>query len=321
MHADQPLQISMVFLRLLLFLTPLALGTPCPAQSITGNAPSAGVDLYYHTYGEGSPLLVLNGGPGLSSEHFADLARRLAQLGDGYQVILFDQRGTGRSPLGVVDSTTVTVELMVQDIEALRVHLGIDRWIVFGHSWGGMYAMLYATAHPDRVRNLMLSSAGGADLSWLDFVGDNLRFRLGPERRAIFERSFDPDYQALDPDRAERERVEAMATAYVYHPEHIPFVVEALTRDGANFPAVRGLVYADLRRIGYDLYDELAAFMPPALIIHGRQDILGDLTPYRTHQALAQSELVWLDRCSHYGWLDQPEAYFATVETFLTTHH
>lgn len=294
----------------------LGLVGPACAQT-TGTAPADGVDLYYHAYGDGDPLLVLNGGPGLSSDHFAGLARQLAELGPGYRVVLFDQRGTGRSPLATVDSTTVTVERMVADVEALRTHLGIDEWAVLGHSWGGMYAMLYATAHPDRVRGLVLSSAGGADLSWLAYVGDNMQMRLGPERREVFDRSFDPAYQALDPDRAARERVEALAAAYVYDPDNIPFVVEALTREGANFPAVRGLVYADLRRTGYDLHDDLAAFTRPALVVHGRQDPLGDLVPHRTHQSLANSEIVWLDRCSHYGWLDRPGAYFGAIEAFL----
>lgn len=302
----------------LAFLSLLLLPVPCAAQSTTGMAPAEGVGLYYHTYGEGPPLLVLNGGPGLSSEHFADLARQLAALGDGHRVILFDQRGTGRSPLATVDETTVTVAKMIDDVEALRRHLGIDEWAVLGHSWGGMYAMLYATRHPERVRGLALSSSGGADLEWLSYVGDNIRFRLGPERRAVYERSFDAEYQSENPERAERERVEALATAYVFDPDHIPFVVEALTREGANFPEVRGLVYTDLRRIGYDLHDELATFTRPALVVHGRQDLLGDLVPHRIHQSLANAELVWLDRCSHYGWLDQPEAYFGAIEAFLS---
>ncbi len=300
------------------FLLALAALGPCvQGQATSGVAPAEGVDLSYHTYGEGPPLLVLNGGPGLSSVHFVPLAQRLAALGDGYRVVLFDQRGTGRSALGRVDSTTVTIDQMVDDIEALRRHLGAEEWAVLGHSWGGMYAMLYATRHPDRVRGLVLSSSGGASLDWLSYVGDNLRFRLGPERRAAYERALDPAYEAANPERAERERIEALATAYVYDPANIPFVVESLSREGANFPAVRDLVYADLRRIGYDLYDDLRSFTQPALVIHGRQDILGDLIPYRIHAALASADLVWLDRCSHYGWLDRPEAYFAAIESFL----
>jgi proline iminopeptidase len=289
----------------------------CALAQTTGYASSNGVDLYFHTYGEGAPLLVLNGGPGLSSQHFGGLAQQLADLGPGYQVILFDQRGTGHSTLEQTNGETVNIALMIEDIEALRRHLGFETWTVFGHSWGGMYAMLYATTHADKVTSLILSASGGSTLEWLAYTQANIRMAMGPERRARFEQALDPTYTAADPDRANRERVEAMAAAYVYHPEHIPFVVEALTRPGANFPAVRSLVYADLRRIGYDLREELSQFNPPALILHGRQDLLGEMVPLQTHEALPHSELVWVNECSHYLWLDQPETYFDAIERFL----
>jgi proline iminopeptidase len=306
-------------LGLIALLFGLATTLPAARAQTTGTVPAEGVELYYHTYGdpEGEPILILNGGPGVSSEHFADLARRVGALGPGYRTILFDQRGTGRSPLKVVESSTVTVEHMVADIEALREHLGIQRWVVMGHSWGGMYAMLYAVQHPGRLQGLILSASGGADLSWLSYVGNSIRMQMGAERRAVYDRTFEPDYLARHPDRAQRERVEAMAAAYVFQPEHIPAVVEALTRPGANFPAVRGLVYADLRRNGYDLHDDLSVVEAPALIIHGRQDILGEEIPLRIQAALPRAELLFVDRSSHYLWMDRPDVYFTALERFL----
>lgn len=282
----------------------------------TGVAPAQDVELFFHAYGSGAPLLVLNGGPGVSSAHFGDLGRRLAALEPGYRTILFDQRGTGRSTLDVVDAETVNVAAMVADIEALRRHLGIERWAVLGHSWGGMYAMLYATAHPERVDGLLLSASGGADLEWLDYVGANIRKHMGPERRAVYVA---PAGEDEDPAAANRRRVEAMAAAYVYDPDNIPFVVSALTREGADFPAVRGLVYQDLDRIGYDLTAALSTLETPALVLQGRQDLLGEAVPLRIHAALRHSELVWLDECAHYPWLDAPQPYFAAIERFLAT--
>jgi|GEM_PF-477034 len=291
---------------------------PEPAALDEGFAPSAGLDLYFHSYGEGPPLLLLNGGPGVSSQHFPPLAKQVSALGEGHRVILFDQRGTARSPLDRVDATTVTLDLMLRDVEALREHLGYDDWVVMGHSWGGMYAMAYATRHPGRVRKLILSASGGSTLEWMDTIGANLRRAMGPDNAALYDHWSDPAHAAANPEAANRKRVEAMAPAYVHHDEHVPFVVEALTAPGANFPEVRGLVYADLRRIGYDLSQALAAFTKPTLILHGRQDPLDPEVPQRTHAALPNSELVWIDECSHYLWLDQPEEYFSTIEAFLT---
>ena len=281
------------------------------ALLVEGQAEANGVTLHYRLFGttrpeDAAPLLVLNGGPGLSSEHFGDLAARLSRLAGTRMTITFDQRGTGHSPLSRVDASTVNLAAMVEDIEALRIHLGIDEWIVFGHSWGGMYGMAYAVAHPERVRGLMLSASGGSDLEWTSHFQNNLRHRLGPERRAAYDRA-----------TTQRGRVEAMAAAYVFHPEHIPFVVEALTRPGASNATVRSLVFQDLVRQEFDLRADLARFERPVLILHGRQDVLGTLVPYKTHQALPNSELVYLDACGHYLWLDQPDAYFEAISIFL----
>ena len=100
---------------------------------------------------EGKPAVFLHGGPGggCSPEH-----RRLFDP-DRYRVLLFDQRGCGRSwPLAALDANT-TWDL-VADIERLRAVMGVERWLVFGGSWGSTLALAYAQAHPDRVSELVL---------------------------------------------------------------------------------------------------------------------------------------------------------------------
>ena len=75
-------------------------------------------------------------------------------------MILFDQRATGRSRFATVDESTVTLDLMVDDLEALRASLGFEKIAIFGHSFGGMYAMAYAAKYPARVEWLALSCSG-----------------------------------------------------------------------------------------------------------------------------------------------------------------
>lgn len=109
--------------------------------------------IYYEQCGNpaGKPALFLHGGPGggcdSRSRRFHDPA--------AYRIVLFDQRGCGRSrPLGELrDNTTWH---LVADIERLRVHLGIERWQVFGGSWGSTLALAYAETHPERVSELIL---------------------------------------------------------------------------------------------------------------------------------------------------------------------
>jgi len=109
--------------------------------------------VYWETSGspEGIPVVFLHGGPGAgsSSRHrrFFDPA--------AYRIVVYDQRGAGRStPLGELrDNTTPH---LVADLERLREHLGVARWLVFGGSWGSTLALAYAEAHPARVLGLML---------------------------------------------------------------------------------------------------------------------------------------------------------------------
>ena len=99
----------------------------------------------------GVPLVFLHGGPGggIAADH-----RRYYDPAF-YRIVLYDQRGSGQStPLGeLIDNTT---QHLVSDLERLRAHLGIDRWLVFGGSWGSTLALAYAQAHPEQVLGLVL---------------------------------------------------------------------------------------------------------------------------------------------------------------------
>ena len=114
---------------------------------------SGGHELYFEQSGNprGKPVVFLHGGPGGGSEpkmrRFFDPQR--------YRIVLFDQRGCGRSlpHASLVENTTWH---LVEDIERLRVHLGIERWQVFGGSWGSTLALAYAETHPGRVSELVL---------------------------------------------------------------------------------------------------------------------------------------------------------------------
>jgi proline iminopeptidase len=109
--------------------------------------------IYWETSGnpDGIPVLFVHGGPGSGTSpkqrQFFDPAR--------YRIVLFDQRGCGRStPHGeLVDNTTPH---LIADMEALRRELGVDKWLVFGGSWGSTLALAYAEAHPDRCLGLVL---------------------------------------------------------------------------------------------------------------------------------------------------------------------
>ncbi|MCS6885207.1 MAG: prolyl aminopeptidase [Acidobacteriota bacterium] len=109
--------------------------------------------LYYEQSGnpQGKPVVFLHGGPGAGSE---PIHRRFFSP-KAYRIIIFDQRGAGRSkPHACLEENTTWH--LVEDIERLRGHLGIDRWVVFGGSWGSTLALAYAQTYPQRVKALAL---------------------------------------------------------------------------------------------------------------------------------------------------------------------
>lgn len=114
---------------------------------------SGGHQIYFEESGnpQGKPVIFLHGGPGGGT---SPTYRRFFNP-DIYRIILFDQRGCGKSlPFASLENNT-TWDL-VADIEALREHFGIERWMVFGGSWGSTLALTYAETHPERVTELVL---------------------------------------------------------------------------------------------------------------------------------------------------------------------
>ncbi len=146
----------------------------CPPRTSGMLALDARHTMYYEECGSahGVPLLFIHGGPGGGSlphhRRFYDPSF--------WRIVLYDQRGAGRST-PVADLTDNTTQHLVADIERLRAHLGIDRWLLFGGSWGSTLALVYAQAHPERVLGLVLRGvflASPAEVDW--FIDGMQRF-------------------------------------------------------------------------------------------------------------------------------------------------
>jgi proline iminopeptidase len=139
----------------------------------------------------GLPTIFLHGGPGSSCKayhrQFFDPAR--------YRAILFDQRGCGRStPHGAVERNDT--QALIDDMEAIRTRLGVERWLVFGGSWGATLALAYAESHPERVSGLILRAsflARQCDVDWFFKEGVN---RIFPDYWSELLESFTPEEQA-----------------------------------------------------------------------------------------------------------------------------
>lgn len=268
-----------------------------------------GSQIYFKTFGEGVPILIINGGPGMDSEGFDSLADSLSKRN---MTILYDQRGTGKSKLERVTSSTITMELMAKDIEAIRVHLGVERWIILGHSFGGIMASYYTSKYPDKTLGLVLSSSGGLDLTLLQTL--NIQGRLSRIERDSLT-YWTSRIQRGDTSYAARlKRGLYLAPAYLYDKKYIPVVAHRLTKGNMT---INGLVFQDLRRIRYDVKEKLQNYNKPVLIIQGAHDIIPVEISETAHRVFPNSELIILPSSSHYGWLEEEKHYFMAIEDFL----
>ncbi len=295
------------FFTIVLFLTFL---TSC-AQRET-NTVQYSITQHYEvlgTNGGGPPLLIINGGPGMHSEGFRPLAKRLS---NNYTAIIYDQRGTGKSTLSKVDSTTVTLDLMVNDIEYLRQQLNIEQWVIMGHSFGGMLAAYYATKHPESLQGLIFSSSGGLDLDL--FSSLNIRNKLSPMHSDSLAYWSNVIAGGDTTFHAKYQRAKHLAPAYLYDDTHVAVVANRLTQGNLT---INGLVFSDMFKIGFDCKEALTSFSKPVLILQGEHDIIPKSIAEKAHGVFSNSELVYLPKTAHYGWLENPSLYFSTIDAFM----
>ena len=280
----------------------------------TGNViDSDGAKLHYRIFGSGQPILIINGGPGLDSEGFAGLAQTLSKQN---QTIIYDQRGTGKSTINAINEATISMDLMVDDIENLRQHLGFKQWVVLGHSFGGMLAAYYATKHPEHIQALILSSSGGINLALREYVSTRMNNLLTKVQRDSLQ-YWNRKLAAGDQSSVVRiGRGRAMAPAYVFNKEFAENVAQRLAQTNL---AINRIVWENLEAIRFNCVPGLAGFNKPVLILQGKNDVLEVKTADAIHRAFKGSKLVLLDNCGHYGWLDSPKVYFSAIDQFLKT--
>lgn len=270
--------------------------------------------LHYRDYGQGRPVLVLMGGPGVSGEGLEPVAQMIATRA---RAIVPDQRGAGRSIPG--NPEAITLEATLADFEALRQDLRLEKWTVWGCSWGGMLALDYASKFPSSLSGLVLVGSGGT--SWASFAtafSDNMSARMSPDDRAAQEYWSRADVMARDPLQAAVEGIRAILPSQFYDRAKAPAAI-AIWKPGREHynPDAGPRLSSDYEKGAAERVQALETVDVPALILHGRQDPMPESVALENHRLLKRSRLVWLDRCGHWPWIEQPEALEKAVLEFI----
>jgi proline iminopeptidase len=303
---------------LLVGCTPPQLQPPRASAREGYFAGAAGASLYYQAIGDGpDTVVVVHGFQGNSSSYLAPDLRRLAH---GRTLLVYDQRGEGRSD-SVQGLEQPGLEEHVQDLEALRRHFGLERMRLLGHSGGAAIVVHYAGAHPQHVeRALLVAPPPLVGAGYGQQTGQRFLARLDSATWARMRALEARMSGAEDPALPCREIIATML------PRVFLADSTALGRMRGDFcgaPPDRLRTRAARRdaflrsQQGREWHAILARIEVPVLIIHGEQDAIPTESARELARALPNGRVLILPLADHLPWWDQPKPFFSAADAFF----
>ena len=286
-------------------------GLPRPPRLVKQMVPVRGLELAVFTTPPvpgATPLVCINGG--LLFSH-AILWPALAPVATARQLIFYDQRGRGESavPPG---PHAARIEHDAGDVGALREALGLSRWDVLGHSWGGGVAMLATERDQAGVRRLVLVDAVGLTSEWIAGLVPAALPRLAAAERAVLERIDPASLETPDP------QVHSAYSRAMYPAWFADRDLAALFSPPRSTSVTGAAVGARLRREGYDWRTLLRGLPVPTIVIHGEADLLPVSLARETAGAIGNARLLILAGAGHMPFWEAPEHFFGAVDAFLS---
>ena len=271
-----------------------------------------GTEIGYRILGDGPPLVCLPGGPGRAVEYLGDLGG----LDVSRQLILLDPRGVGSSA-DPADPATFRVDRLVNDVESLRGHLGLDRMDLLGHSAGGVLATLYAAACPQHLSALILITPG---LAAVGVEGSEEQFRA-----ALARRSAEPWYPAalaaMEQLMAGNLSMQAFRASRPFLYGHWGQAAQANATSGVSerHQAAREGFFAGATIDVPAAKAALTKLTAPVLLYAGEEDPMVPPAAVREAAPLFNDATVVVQPgAAHFPWIDDPAAFATAVGSFLS---
>ena len=294
--------------------------TTFPVQE--GMVPFRGHETWYRIVGDSDapgkfPLVCLHGCPGAAHDYLESLQ---AMAETGRRVIFYDQLGCGRSSIPESKPEMWTVELYVDELNAVRSTLGLDRIHLLGQSWGGMLGTEYALTQPQGLESLTVASSPASMIQWVE-EANRLREGLPPDvQRTLLHHEAagtveSPEYKA------------AMDVFYARHvcrvtpqPEYVRRTFAAIDRHPEVYYTMNGP--SEFHVIGtlknWDIIPRLGEIHVPTLVTSGRHDEATPLIAETVHKGIPGSRWVIFEESSHMAHAEEPERYMEVLDGFLS---
>ncbi len=276
---------------------------------------SNGSEIYYRIIGDGEPLLVVHGGPVLDHTY---LLPWMDELASDYTVIYYDQRACGRSSVEV-DTSRMTMEYFVEDIENLRKFLDLESIHLLGHSWGGLLAMHYAITFPERLNSLILSSPVPPNNKEWQEEQLALSEQIRPEDSMSRIRIMESGELQNDPQNAITKMMKLSFKPQFYD-------TTALAELQLNIPAdfmerSQAFWYLAPDLAEFDLYPKLESVESPTLILYGITEPGAEISGSNMVSALPTSQLMIIPESGHFPFIENRGFYFEKIREFIGEDH
>ncbi|MCA1668539.1 MAG: proline iminopeptidase-family hydrolase [Thermomicrobia bacterium] len=288
--------------------------------STEGRIPFHGYETWYRVVGAQEepgklPLLTLHGGPGACHDYLESME---ALAATGRRVIFYDQLGCGHSAVPS-DPSLWTVGLYVEEVNAVRHALRLERVHLLGQSWGGMLGMEYALTQPTGLASLIIESSPSSMTQWVA-EANKLREALPPDvQRTLLKHEADGTTNAPAYE-------EAMMIFYQRHVCRLPEWPDYVQRSFAKLSENPEVYYtmngpSEFHVTGtlktWDITDRLGEIRVPTLVLSGRHDEATPAIHETVHHGISGSESVIFEESAHMCHVEEPERFQQVVGDFL----
>lgn len=259
------------------------------------------------------PLFYYNG-PGFSSYYMRAIADSL----NNNMCVLIDYEGTGRSQKRKPDSSWVSPEKIVSDIEQVRKKLGISKWTIVGHSYGTHFGLLYASTYPAVVQKIILLAFIGTNNHFQHYSSDNIMVRLSETDMEQLEQiEKDTLLNAID---KEFKTQSIILKAYFFDKSKVVPFLKSVPKDENLFYYNDAFNYAYWMNPNFwkwDISKDALKLEIPIRIIQGRQDFVNDGNQSIFDSKAKNSKLYYIEQSGHFSWLEKPSKFFEILRKEL----
>lgn len=281
------------------------------AQTEEGLQELNGTMLFVKTVGEGEPIVVVHGGPGLNHTYFIP---HLDKLSKKFQVTYYDQRASGRS--AIPTSGEVSLQSFTEDIEAIRKHLGKDKIYLLAHSWGAIPAINYGLQHPDHVKGIIFCNPIPFNKAYDTEMAATQQSRLvGADStdRSIIKGS--PNFKAGKPSAYKKLLLLSFRNSFYKKANFSKLNFEMPD----NYKEASQALYAGLGNelSTYDYYNDIKKFSFPVMILHGKADAVPLRASEQITEALPEATLKVFKKSGHFIFIEEPKKFTHVVSKFI----